>query len=465
MNILLESLSSICYHSTTESGLLGILKSNSFVLTSSIGTHSDRTQDKPGHHFYLSLSNVKEGGYDIGTHKEVKLVLDGNQFNHNYASRSVDYWGKDFRDASHANAKEQADRDGGNMSQSLIRSAIRTDENETRVYSKKQTIPNAKKYIKEIHILMDRLSLKNSALILELSGTIPVFAYQDKDAFQYLNKKKSINLSDYQTVDNNKREYTKPEYDIDPQIIGMYEWCSGIKTSPNIDKLFSGMSWVDWGSGVMADIHNNKSNPKYGKIFEKISWYMRKKGYNRIEDIFTEMKEFMRQKRAEETKKYELEREVRRMRIERMTNIDGKLAESTRAFHVVGDVDPYTHGGILFFRDGKHIDAVKVDGHESDDTKVMFTRLAFYDPRTERWIDRNAIESTYGINFDSISTEEEMLDLYANCVDYYGVENFGSDGMHKQKRSHIMMAFPTEDVDADAIMYALEAEADAETTP
>jgi len=82
--VLLESLSATVFHSTSLRALNKILTDNKFHLSSSLGTPSDADVNKPWYHFFMSLSNVKNSGYDIGNNLEVKLVLYGDKLNSNY---------------------------------------------------------------------------------------------------------------------------------------------------------------------------------------------------------------------------------------------------------------------------------------------------------------------------------------------------------------------------------------------
>jgi hypothetical protein len=85
-----------------------------------MGTKSDAL-NKRHKMFYMSLSNVKNSGFDVGTHKDVKLVLNGDKLNTNYHSSAVDYWGRDFRNAAMTQASNAAQN--ASWSKSLLQSA------------------------------------------------------------------------------------------------------------------------------------------------------------------------------------------------------------------------------------------------------------------------------------------------------------------------------------------------------
>lgn len=452
---LLESVSDIVFHSTRIPNLINILKTNQFVLSTSMGTQSDKDLDQPGYHFYMSLSNVKESGYDNGASPDVKLVLDGRKLNHNYKSKPVEYWGSAF----HGAAKEKAEqyvKQQGTLSRSQIREITRYDENESRLYNTKSTIPNAKQYIKEIHIMFDDVPRKSDVeKILDLVGDIPVFGYSDKEAYATLNKQKAIPLSFDTYKPEPTYEHVPYEGSLD-YIKAIFEWCSGVKNQESIDAIAHTYSW-DKDSAILADLHNQKKNPKVLKMLEQVSWYMRKRGYDSIGQVIKEIVSFKRKQNEDEHMKLVAEHKAREEREQKVARLDEKLTQIQRAFFVAGDADPYTYGGILFFRDeSNRIEAVAIDEADSDtDHEIDFTRISYEDPRKLDWVNWDVI----GNSPAGVTDESELLHLFADAVRGYGVENFGSHGYEKLSKANIMLQFPTPDMSGEEIMREIEAQA------
>lgn len=452
---LFESVSDIVFHSTRIPNLISILKTNQFVLSTSMGTQSDKDLDQPGYHFYMSLSNVKESGYDKGMSLDVKLVLDGRKLNHNYKSKPVEYWGSTF----HGAAKEKAEhyvKQHGTLSRSQIREITRYDENESRLYNTKSTIPNAKQYIKEIHILFDDAPRKSDVeKMVELAGDIPLFGYADKETFSTLNKKKAISLS----FDSYKPEPTYKHVPYEGSleyITALYEWCSGVKNRESINTIARSYGW-DKDSAILADIHNQKKNPKVLKMLEQVSWYMRKNGLDSIGQVIKEIVSFNRKLQEDEYMEFQKQHAAKNEREQKVTQLDEKLTNIQRAFYVAGDADPYTYGGILFFRDeAGRIEAVAIDDSDSDtEHEIGFTRISYEDPRKLNWVNWDSMDASP----NNTSDEGDLLQLFADAVRSYGVENFGSYGYEKRSKANIMLQFPTKDMSGEEIMREIEAQA------
>lgn len=450
---LFESLSDIVFHSTRIPNLINILKTNTFVLSTSMGTKSDKDLDVPGYDFFMSLSNVKEGGYDKGMSPDVKLVLDGRKFNQRYKSKPVEYWGTTFHNA----AKERAEKlmaEQGKLSKSQLREQTRYDENESRLFSTKSTIPNAKSYIKEIHILFDRNPRKSTVEeLMKLTADIPTYSYVDKEDFATMNKAKStkMNVDEYEP----ESEYNYQPYEHPLEYIkGLYDWCHGIKDSDEVKSIVRSYSW-DRESAITAEIHNVKKDPKALKMMEQISWYMRKKKYTSITQLINEIVSYYKQKNEEAHMEYVKQQKAEQERAGLIAAIDEQLNSNPKAFFNTGDVDPYTYGGILFFKDEKgRIEAVALEEVDEDD-KVNFTRISYEDPSTLDWVDW----SNFEVKPEQATTLEDKLQLFADAVNHYGVENFGSYGYEKRNKADIMYRFPTEMTTGEEIMRERESAA------
>jgi hypothetical protein len=184
VRLVLEGVSAISYHFTSLNALYDILTKNEFKLTFSLGTDTDFKFNKNKFNF-MSLTRSKSSGYRIGN---VKLVIDSKGISNNYKIIPVDYWGS---------------------------SSGLDLEQEDRIISDKNTIPNAIKYIKEIHIYIKESHLHqydnnmiNTINNISNSNNIKVFYYNDRKNFLYQIKPiDKSQLTDYiQTTNSNKYE-------------------------------------------------------------------------------------------------------------------------------------------------------------------------------------------------------------------------------------------------------------------
>jgi hypothetical protein len=128
---LAEGISPIVYHFTQVRNAADILVSNKFKLTATAQPSDDLAGKKRATLFFLSTTRSKIGHYTEINLEGVVLTLDGRKLMNNYSGKPVDYWGRDFR----------------NVDQKI-------NEMEDRIWHTKQTIPNASKYIKSIHVLV-----------------------------------------------------------------------------------------------------------------------------------------------------------------------------------------------------------------------------------------------------------------------------------------------------------------------
>lgn len=182
--LLTEGLSSILYHSTDFNSLASILKNDRFRLTTSVGNPTEQGMNKKRDKlFYMSTTRSKRGGYGSDPYKRaVMIVLDGKKLSNNYTGNPVDYWGREWR---------TTDKSG------------RSNEFEDRIFTEKPFITNAKKYIKEIHVLFiedqysndrNRSYFRKMFVALKKSK-IPYYLYDDKKHYINQNKSKSVDLN------------------------------------------------------------------------------------------------------------------------------------------------------------------------------------------------------------------------------------------------------------------------------
>lgn len=175
--LLSEGISQIVYHYTNLRALTKLLSTDTFNLTADIGTGSEQDIRRKTKFYYLSTTRHKLGGYNLNPYRSgIMLKLDGKKLNQRYSGDPVDYWGEEFRKINPTKA-----------------------EAEDRIFSKEPSIPNAKQYIMEVHILFDESkdisdmeisSLRKIAIDLKKSN-IPYYIYSDSKNFLLQNKNKA----------------------------------------------------------------------------------------------------------------------------------------------------------------------------------------------------------------------------------------------------------------------------------
>jgi len=139
--------------------------------------------------YYFSTTRSKSSGWKGGN---TKLVLDGRKLTQRYKIIPVDYFNK---------------YKGAQQNNRAYIDAIDSLEQEDRIITDNPFIPNAKSYIKEVHIFVDNESeyqkkiVKSIVLECEKSN-IPIFLYNTKDNF--LNQRNPINYSEFLDVADSK---------------------------------------------------------------------------------------------------------------------------------------------------------------------------------------------------------------------------------------------------------------------
>lgn len=196
--LLNEGSSDILYHFTSSHNLLNILKTNEISLTAAIGSKSDLDINRKKF-FFFSTTRSKKSGYTRG---EVKIVLDGRKLGDNYKIIPVDYW---------RYPKKPSDWE---TKADYIRS-MKSSEQEDRIISDKSTIPNAKKYIKGIHFLINEYTISEIIRYCEMYD-IPLYVYKRRE--DWLNQVNSIDIREYrdkkQESNNDSYFYDRFNYDV-----------------------------------------------------------------------------------------------------------------------------------------------------------------------------------------------------------------------------------------------------------
>ena len=178
-NIVNEGASDIMYHFVEPKYILDILENDRFNTIAAMGSDTDYKINK-NKFYYLSTTRSRSSGYKLSVGK---LVLDGRKLKQRYEFAPVDYFQNPKSD------KIPTKYYINNM-QGL--------EQEDRIITDKPSIPNASKYILEIHIYQQ--SSKTIQKIIELCEEfkIPIFIYNKLS--NYHNQRNPIDISNYKKM-------------------------------------------------------------------------------------------------------------------------------------------------------------------------------------------------------------------------------------------------------------------------
>ena len=157
-----EGISKVLYHITTIGNAANIARDDSFKLSMSMRTgHEEETGTKKGI-FYMSTSRLPNSEFQKLRAKNlngaVLFVLDGERISHNYAGEPVNYFHQ-FK-------------------------THRESEFEDRIYSDEPEIPNASRYIKEVHVLVpNTIDSTEYEDIQLLQKHFPTYIHYDTKSF------------------------------------------------------------------------------------------------------------------------------------------------------------------------------------------------------------------------------------------------------------------------------------------
>ncbi len=271
-----ESLSKVVFHNTYIERLYNILLSNTFYLTSNLGTDSDKLQKG---FYYFSVSRIKFGGYahSMGESDHVNIVLDGDKFNQRYKGGPVDYWGREMRTGKDMPFEYQ----------------MRNDENEERIFSDDSEIPDVMSYILEVHISMSDFKNKmwehpsnrefTNIMKICANNKIPYFIYTDFSAYKLLDKRKALEgykasvnyitalIDIYKMDSNNIEDISYDEFPYDR-----------IRTAISYG---GGMASKDTITQIKNDIHNYRTDPIYRPKIAELTKIMKKEKITSIEEL------------------------------------------------------------------------------------------------------------------------------------------------------------------------------------
>jgi len=234
---LLREAQSIYYHYTYA--LHDILMSDSFelgnaFLKSAEASLSPKGFSKP---YYLSMTRNPSGSYKGNQ----LLVLDGDKLSQKYQIVPTNYWGS--------------------------RSGMGS-EMEDRLWSREPTISNAREYIKEIHLYVpeERLYDKNEPLIPSVLQytKIPFYIYTDRKDLFLMNKKKALEISDFENLGTKFRFRGRDDY-----YLSLIEFLETGKASKHFP--FERLRGYkrDFVNSLGADLHNMASEK--GVLFRELN--------------------------------------------------------------------------------------------------------------------------------------------------------------------------------------------------
>lgn len=234
---LLREAQSIYYHYTYA--LHDILMSDSFELSNAFVKPAEARLSPKGFNkpYYLSMSRNPSGSYK----GDQLLVLDGDRLSQKYQIVPTNYWGS--RSGM-----------GGEM--------------EDRLWSSEPTIPNAREYIKEIHLYVpkERLYDKNEPLIPSVLQytKIPFYIYNDRKDLFLMNKKNAVEISDFEKLGTKFRFRGRDDY-----YLSLIEFLETGKASKHFP--FERLRGYkrDFVNSLSADLHNMASEK--GVLFRELN--------------------------------------------------------------------------------------------------------------------------------------------------------------------------------------------------
>lgn len=192
--IIKEAITDIVYHFLPITELYRVLKTNKLHAIAAIGTDADFNINR-GKPFFFATTRSRSAGYTFGS---AKLVLDGRKLNYLYKGAALDYWSdKTFSARNPKNNKT---------------------EFEDRLVLDKPEIPNAVKYILEIHVNKDKDSLTGTLReIVNMANAynIPIYFYESRADYLNQNTKKAYK-PDFKDTGEVDEELSLRDYHIYP---------------------------------------------------------------------------------------------------------------------------------------------------------------------------------------------------------------------------------------------------------
>jgi len=286
-------LSPILYHFTPIHRANDILQLNKFNLPTFLGSQADKQLTK-NKMYYLATSRQKAGGYHRNESSGVVFELDGTKLSHNYGGTPFDYWGEEWRQTVlKRGQKEDMDQ------------YQRLDENEDRLLTDKPSIPNASKYIKSVHILINREQMSDNAtiaptvrLIMKQSKqkNIPVFVYDNPKDFLIQNKMRALPFA--QLLDDLKSKPQEDKYWFRRKGRNPFaRYMQVLRAKKQTDLKSADARFLYYDDSFLsleADLHNTRRNTSEEErpYLEEFLKAYKKMGATSPRDFFLKLREF-----------------------------------------------------------------------------------------------------------------------------------------------------------------------------
>jgi hypothetical protein len=181
-NLINEGSSDILYHYIDPKYILEVIENNRLNTVASMGSDTDYKINKKKF-YYLSTTRSRSSGY-----KKTygKIVLDGRKLKQRYAITPVDYWNLPKSDK---------------QDKSSYVNSIDSLEQEDRIITDMPSIPNAIKYILEVHIYVGENpnNFVKKIVLLCKKVDIPIFLYDKLQNFY--SQRNPIEYKDTYTTD------------------------------------------------------------------------------------------------------------------------------------------------------------------------------------------------------------------------------------------------------------------------
>lgn len=295
-----SDLSKTLYHRTEEDRAIKVLKENMFRLSTWLGTMMDKPKD--AEHLWFMSTATRPDAYKRGN---VVFVLDGEELNKRYHGSPFDYWGEEWRDAAKRNNRDSSD----------------FDEAEERIYSDSPTIPNASKYIKEIHAewwmpdegwrAQHAFKRHRNLALFAKRHQIPLYWYEDNKDLDTLSKDKAKRFSDFPAGPSMSDEERSSFKDRGMSAYSYKKWRALLSVEPartykdlpdDYRKYLSTSS--DGHLGFEADIHNATKNMRAEEMrfIYKLASQMKRVGAKTFKEFYGVMMDKIRRLHLEDRK-------------------------------------------------------------------------------------------------------------------------------------------------------------------
>ena len=187
--ILNESLSGTLYHFTSIFSLMNIIHNNSFKLSFAQKDNGERMQDSK-YQYYMCFTRQRDGRVGFADGHNVRIEIDGDLLNQLYKGRPINFFGSNGGKNRYMSNLEKYDNYYiyHNDMDDDIKFQHYT-ESEDRLFSNNPMIPNARKYIKRIDILIENETFNPiyDWLLVKSDFSNIIHIYDNKNKFNSIN--------------------------------------------------------------------------------------------------------------------------------------------------------------------------------------------------------------------------------------------------------------------------------------